>query len=321
MNWKGKVSRGFWIKQQPENCCYASFKAATGIRVLCRKPATCLFCSAKHFEEKDRQDGLFPRHTVAAVSLLSKKYSWLELPTNKIFDFIYELDQRLTGHADLKKELSYYGAIRCNPQEVRTALDEESLLGYYVEVTHNKNGVAFCRVSMDPMNRVYAGWLVAIAGTARSNIWSNKREKLGYMAETALGLLKLIDENVRSLGRLVGDPNSMSNRIEQSLRIFLESDSQRFFTFGKGRPAKGKRQPRREEYQQEIADEIDEMASAVITIEDVLGPFQTRKSFSDKETADKVPADTDVVMISASDEEGPQGDNVLANNATAERHC
>ena len=79
-------------------------------------------------------------------------------------------------------------------------MDEESLLGYYVEVTHNKNGVAFCRVSMGPMNQVYAGWLVAIAGTARSNIWSNNREKLGDIVETALGLLKLIDEKREIVG-------------------------------------------------------------------------------------------------------------------------
>ncbi len=54
---EGQAQQRFWIKQQPEYCCYASFKAATGTRVLCRKPAHCLFCRAKHFEEKtDKTD-------------------------------------------------------------------------------------------------------------------------------------------------------------------------------------------------------------------------------------------------------------------------
>ena len=246
---EGQGQQRFWIMQQPENCCYASFKSAEG-RALCRKPSTCLFCCAKHTEEKDSQYGLFSHYSVAAVSLLAKKLLWSAFSTDKIFDFIYELDLRLTGSADLKKELSYYGAIRCTRQEVQKASNEGSLLNYSVEVTHNKNGTAFCRASMDPMNQVYAGWLVAIAGTARSKVWSNNRERLGDMVETALGFLKLTDEYVNTLGWLVGDPNSMSNRIEQSLRLFIDSDSQRFFVFGKGRPPKGKRQPRREEYKQ-----------------------------------------------------------------------
>ncbi len=190
----------------------------------------------------------FSHYSVAAVSLYAKKHSWSPLPTDKIFDFIYELDLRLTGAADLKKELSYYGAIRCTLQEVQRALDKGTLLDYFVEVTHNKNGTAFCRASMDPMNQVYAGWYCALAGTARSKVWSNNRERLGDMVETALGFLKLTDEYVNTLGWLIGDPNSMSNRIEQSIRMFLDSDSQRHFVLGKGRPAKGKRQPRREEY-------------------------------------------------------------------------
>ena len=52
------------------------------------------------------------------------------------------------------------------------------------------------------------------------------------MVETALGFLKLVDEYIHTLGWLVGDPNSMTDRIEQSTRVFIDSDSQRFFTFG-----------------------------------------------------------------------------------------
>ena len=55
----------FWIRQRPENCCYASFKSSTGAR--CRKPAQCLFCCAKYTEDKDSQYGLFAHYTVAAV--------------------------------------------------------------------------------------------------------------------------------------------------------------------------------------------------------------------------------------------------------------
>ncbi len=110
---EGEGQQRYWMKQRPENCCFASFRQASGPQNLCRMATHCLSCSAKHFEEKDKQDGLIPRRTAAAVSLLSKKCQWLELPTDKIFDFIYTLDQRLNGHADLKKELSYYGATRC----------------------------------------------------------------------------------------------------------------------------------------------------------------------------------------------------------------
>ncbi len=136
--------RRFWIKQDPNNSCYASFEGSTG-HTLCRKPYECLFCCAKYTEEKDLQEGLSARYTVAALKLFAKRQSWdmlPTLPTDKIFDFIYALDQRLTGAADLKKELSYYGALRCIPQELAEALDKKTLLSYYVEVAH-KLGVAY----------------------------------------------------------------------------------------------------------------------------------------------------------------------------------
>ena len=89
---KGEGQTRYWIKQQPENCCLASFKQLKCSQTLCRIANCCLFCSAKRFEEKDKQDGLNPRRTAAAVSLLSKSKQWSELPTDKIFDFIYTLD-------------------------------------------------------------------------------------------------------------------------------------------------------------------------------------------------------------------------------------
>ena len=151
-----------------------------------------------------------------------KKFGWSALPTDKIFDFIYELDLRLVGHADLKKELSYYGAIRCTLYEVEEALGAKTLQTFSVEVTHDKSGVAYCRASMDPMNQIYAGWYICLSGNERNKVFSNNRERLGDMVETALGFLKLADEYVHTLGWLVGDPNSMSNRIEQSLRQFID---------------------------------------------------------------------------------------------------
>ncbi len=96
----------------------------------------------------------------------------------------------------------------------------------------------------------------------------------------------------------------MSNSIEQSIRMFLDSDSQRFFTFSKHRPAKGQRQPRREAYKYEVDDELDDMDSSVITIEDVLGPSQTRKIFSDGDVPVAMP---DAVMTQVSDDEAPHG--------------
>ncbi len=147
----------------------------------------CLFCSAEKFEEKDLRDGINARRTAAAVSLLSKSNKWSTFPTDQIFEFIYTLDQRLQGHADMKKELSYYGAIRSTRAEVETAMVAGQLTSYYVEKTYDTKGTAFCRMSMDPMNQVYAGWLVTIAGKMTCNLGTTKREKLGDMVETALG--------------------------------------------------------------------------------------------------------------------------------------
>ncbi len=111
------------------------------------------------------------------------------------------LEERLVGQTSLRKELSYYGAIRCTHQEVMTAIDKNSLLDYEVDVTHNSLGAMYCRATMDSNNQVYASWLCTIAGDSSNRLWSNNRERLGDMVEAALGLLKLIDEKHEIAGK------------------------------------------------------------------------------------------------------------------------
>ena len=48
---QGQGQTRYWIKQQPESCCLASFIQITGTQTLCRNARRCLFCSAEHFEE------------------------------------------------------------------------------------------------------------------------------------------------------------------------------------------------------------------------------------------------------------------------------
>ncbi len=52
------------------------------------------------------------------------------------------------------------------------------MLAYYVDATHDKVGTVFARVTMDPMNKVYAGWMSTIAGDERARLWSNNAERL-----------------------------------------------------------------------------------------------------------------------------------------------
>ncbi len=66
--------------------------------------------------EMDAQYGLFLHYSVASLNVFAKKNKRSDLPSDKIFEFILELDLRMTGAPALKKELSYYGAIRCTPQ-------------------------------------------------------------------------------------------------------------------------------------------------------------------------------------------------------------
>ena len=124
----------------------------------------------------------------------------------------------------MKKELSHYGAIRCTLEEVHTAMSDTHLNNFYAEIAQGTNGKNYCRAFMDPTSQIYASWYLTIAGAKGSEIWSNHRGRLGDMVETALGFLKLVDEYIGTLGWLVGDPNSMTNRIEQFIRHFLDMD-------------------------------------------------------------------------------------------------
>ena len=85
-------------------------------------------------------------------------------------------------------------------------MEKSTLLSHQVDITHSKNGVVRCRMTMDPMNQVYASWLCTIAGEVRVIIWSNNRERIRDMVEAALGFCRLVDEYVDTLGRLLGDP-------------------------------------------------------------------------------------------------------------------
>ncbi len=76
----------------------------------------CLYCSALKTVEMDAQYGLFQHYSVATLNVFAKRNKLSELPSDKIFEFILELDFRMTGSPALNKELSYYGAIRCTPQ-------------------------------------------------------------------------------------------------------------------------------------------------------------------------------------------------------------
>ncbi len=60
-------------------------------------------------------------------------------------------------------------------------------MDYYGYIAWSE-GQAYSRLTMDPMNQVYAAWLVTLAGDRRSELWSNNRERLGDMTEVALGI-------------------------------------------------------------------------------------------------------------------------------------
>jgi hypothetical protein len=99
------------------------------------------------------------------------------------------------------------------------------------------------------------------------------------MVEAALGLCQIVDEYVESLGDILGDPNSMSNRIEQSIRFFMESDKSQFWTFGQGVPPKNKKRQGRGLYSENVQRLADLLTPQSITISDILGPQQRRKTF------------------------------------------
>jgi hypothetical protein len=273
--------------------------------------------------DKDIQYGLFSNYSAISLHMFAKQQEWKPLPSDKIFEFVYELDLRLQGQPGLKKELSYYGAIRCTESEVQEALDNNTVTNYEVGIAHNKQGVMFCRATMDPMNQIYASWLCTIAGLRRDEIWSNNRERLGDMVETALGFCKLVDEYVDTLGNLLGDPNSMSNRIEASIRLSIGAEHHRYYKFGTGRPPRGKKHPRQSAYSDEVLLFADSMPSALITIEDVLGPRQTRKVFSSTDEVAPVAVAPAEDMDTSTDEDIPYESRTCrqCNNGSILREC
>ena len=179
----------FWIRRDETNCCPPS---ATSSGILCEKAQSCLVCSAQRATKRDAHYGLFIHNSVASLYVHARAHNWQALPDNKIFDFIVELDNRLIQHPLLRKELSYYGAIRCTTAEVLEALDKKQLLQYRVDIAH-KGHTFYCRMTMDPMNQVYANWLITIAGSRHRTLRTTNPLKLGDMVETALGLCRFID--------------------------------------------------------------------------------------------------------------------------------
>jgi hypothetical protein len=165
-----------------------------------------------------------------------------------------------------------------------------------------KDGVPYCRVTKDPMNQVYASWLCTIAGACRNLIWSNNRERIGDMVETALGVCRLVDEYVDTLGYLIGDPNSMCGRIEASIQTFLESGFEKRYQFGTGTPSKSKK--KRVDYSQEVRYTAEQMSAPIITIEDVIGPKQRRKIFSEP-SPDAVPSPVPMETEESPEDESP----------------
>ena len=110
-------------------------------------------------------------------------------------------------------------------------------LGNYYAYTAWQEGVAYSRLTMDPMNQVYAAWLVTIAGKQRELLWSNNRERLGDMVEAALAVCQLVDEYPDDSGHLLTDPNGMWGRLEDSIRLAISNNLSSHYTFSK-RPAK-----------------------------------------------------------------------------------
>ncbi len=69
---EGQGQQRHWVRQHPENCCYASFKGTEG-RSLCGMTNQCLYCSAKKTVEMDAQYGLFQHYSVATLNFFAKK--------------------------------------------------------------------------------------------------------------------------------------------------------------------------------------------------------------------------------------------------------
>ncbi len=130
-------------------------------------------------------------------------------------------------------------------------------------------------------------WLCALAGPMRHQLGSNNRERLGDMVETALGVCRLIGEYTDVLAKYLGDPNSMSNRMENSLRMFMDADQSRHFTFGVNRPSRDKKH-KWIEYSQRAIEISDQFTHPETVLEDILGPGQTRKVFTTSADSDSM---------------------------------
>ncbi len=209
----GVGQQSHWVQQSSRNCCSFSLKPYEG-GAPCGNVKGCLYCRASQISTEDADFGTITELSAAQLNLFAHRKAWGEFETNSIFEFIMELNRRLEGLPLLKKELSYYGAIRNNAQELDDAVQASQLLSYHVSMTNNRKGVPYFRMAMDPTNQVYASWLVTISGSKRGELWSNNRERLGDVVEKALGLIGLTDDFVDGLGWLIGDPNATINRIE-----------------------------------------------------------------------------------------------------------
>ncbi len=86
-------------------------------------------------------------------------------------------------------------------------MNDTQLMQYY-GYTEWLEGKAYSILTLDPCNKVYAAWLVTIAGDQAKNIWSNNRERLGDVVECALALCWMIDEYPQDLGHLLVDPKA-----------------------------------------------------------------------------------------------------------------
>ncbi len=141
---------------------------------------------------------------------------------------------------------------------------------------------------MDPGNQIYAAWLCTIAGVQRDKINSNHRERIGDMVENALGICRIIDEYLRDLGFLLGDPNGMWSHMEESIRLFIEGDYAQHFTFGKYKLQKPKYRKLLGTYCHAVLKKHDSMHLSVIVTEDVVGSYQHKSSFQQTERSQKL---------------------------------
>ncbi len=77
------------------------------------------------------------------------------------------------------------------------------------------------------------------------------------MVETALGLCRIVDEFTETLGVLLGDPNYLSGRIEESIRTCMESNYQVHYKFGTWRAPKNKKQKRLGQHSEEVLESAE----------------------------------------------------------------